>query len=80
MPRLTARDRHALPKKDFAGPGESYPIPDEEHGRKAVQLAPRGVKAGNISPSEASAIKAKVHAKFPSIGQRILRGAKSKGK
>lgn len=36
MARLTAADRKSLPKKDFAGPGRSFPIPDKDHARAAL--------------------------------------------
>lgn len=37
MARLTARQRRALPKGDFAGPGESFPMNDMAHIRAAVR-------------------------------------------
>jgi hypothetical protein len=36
MARLTAGERKALSKKDFAGPDWSYPIEDESHARNAL--------------------------------------------
>lgn len=51
MARLSAAERKALPKSDYAvpekapGPG-SYPIPDREHAGKAKALA-----AKNASPA-----------------------------
>jgi hypothetical protein len=74
------RDR--MPKKDFAGPhGNDYPIPDENHGRLALSGASHAENVGNISPSEEEGIKRKVHDKYPSIGQRVMRGSKMrKGK
>lgn len=59
MAKFTAADRNALPESDFAGPGRSYPVNDANHARAALQMAPRGVAAGNISPQQAAAIKAK---------------------
>lgn len=35
MARLTSKQRKALPKGDFAGPGRSFPIPDKAHARAA---------------------------------------------
>jgi len=77
--RLSAAARHQLPKKQFAGPhGDDYPIPDKGHGRAALTGASHAANVGNITPAEERSIKAKVHAKFPSIGQRAMRGMKKK--
>lgn len=38
MARLTASARRALPAKTFAGPGRSFPIPDEGHAHAALGL------------------------------------------
>lgn len=69
--RLTAHERQSLPKSDFALPGKgsgpkgagsgSYPIPDESHARNALARA-------SGKPVEA-AVRAKVHAKYPDIGE-----------
>ncbi len=59
MTKLTTRKRKAMPKKDFAGPGKSFPISDKTHARLAVSGATRSERAGNISASEAAKIKAK---------------------
>lgn len=59
MSVLTPGQRKAAPK---AGPNGSFPIPDVEHGRKALQLDT------HKPPAERRAIAAKVHAAFPSIG------------
>lgn len=56
MARLTAKDRAALPKSTFAGPGRSFPIPDKNHARAALQDLPR---AKGLSSAE----KAKIHAR-----------------
>jgi hypothetical protein len=64
--RLSAADRRAIPKGNFAipekapGPG-SYPVTDRKHGVAAVRLL------HNAPPDEQKRIKAKVHAKFPDI-------------
>lgn len=68
MAKLDKSERNALPGSDFAGPGRSYPIEDEEHGRKAIQLGARAEHAGTLSAAQYEAIKAKVHARYPSIG------------
>ena len=73
--RLTAKQRHALPRGDFALPGHgegsdhkgsgSYPIDTEARGRNALARA-----AQHASPSEQARIRAAVHRKYPDIGKR----------
>ena len=63
--RLTAAERRGLPEKDFALPGERYPINDPAHARAALSRA-----SANASPAEQTAIRRKVHAKFPGIKQK----------
>ena len=72
MAKLNAAKRQSLPKKGFALPGKgegkkgagsgSYPIPDASHARNAL--------ARSSGKSVASAVAAKVHAKFPNIGKK----------
>ena len=62
---LDAAARHALPKNDFALPGERYPIPDASHARNALARV-----SGNGSPSEKAAVRSAVHRKFPGIGSK----------
>ena len=62
---LDAAARHALPKSDFALPGERYPIPDASHARNALARV-----SGNGSPSEKAAVRSAVHRKFPGIGNK----------
>lgn len=64
MAKLTAKARSKIPSSKFAGPGRSYPIEDDTHAEKAIQLAPRGVAAGNISAKTAASIEAKAKAKL----------------
>ena len=64
MAKLTSGARAKLPTSKFAGPGRSYPIEDKVHAQKALQLAPRGVKAGNITPLQAAMIEKKARAKL----------------
>lgn len=69
---ITARQRRALPSRDFALPGKgtgpqgkgpgSYPIDTPGRARNALS---RG--AQNASPAEDATIKRKVKAKYPSI-------------
>lgn len=38
MSRLTVGERRAMPAKDFAGPGRSFPVEDPVHARLALAL------------------------------------------
>jgi hypothetical protein len=58
MARLTTAQRKKLPKKDFAGPGRSFPIPDKAHATAALRLVGRAQKAGHITADQAAKIKA----------------------
>lgn len=78
---LTQAQRNKLPSKSFAVPKNKakklgvaheiqgkakgkYPIPDEAHARNALaRVAQYG------TPGEKAAVRAKVHAKFPGIGE-----------
>jgi hypothetical protein len=72
MAKLTSKTRQSLPKSDFANPGGgegkkgagsgSYPIPDKSHARNAL--------ARSSGKPIAAKVRAKVHAKFPDIGQK----------
>lgn len=69
---ITARQRRALPSKDFALPGKgegkggkgpgSYPIDTKARARNALA---RG--AQHASPAELKTIKSKVRRKYPGI-------------
>lgn len=59
MAKLTAGKRAKMPKKDFAGPGKSFPVNDKTHARLAISGATRSERAGNISEDEAERIKRK---------------------
>ena len=71
---LNAKERRALPDKDFvfAGKGEgpegkqrgAYPIPDKKHARNALAMA-----AAHASPEKQAKVKAAVKKKFPDIKQ-----------
>ena len=81
--KLSSSQRNSLPSSDFAMPGKgsgksgkgsgSYPIPDASHARNALA---RVSEFG--SPTEKSAVRAKVHAKFPGIGGKKKSRKKSK--
>ena len=68
---LTAGERQAMPKSDFALPGKgagpkgagsgSYPINDENHARAALSRS-----SGKPVAAE---VRAKVHAKYPDMGK-----------
>jgi hypothetical protein len=50
MAKLSTGARKSLPKKDFAGPGRSFPIENKAHARAAIMLSkfapdPAAVKA-----------------------------------
>ncbi|MHB8388054.1 MAG: hypothetical protein ACYDBH_00570 [Acidobacteriaceae bacterium] len=64
MAKLTTKARKAIPTSEFAGPNRSYPIPDREHGANAKARAAEEVKKGNLTPSTARSIDAKVNRKF----------------
>lgn len=64
MAKLTAKKRNALPSSTFAGPDRSFPINDMSHARNALS---RVSQFG--SPELKARVRAKVHRKFPSIGQ-----------
>lgn len=53
-----------MPLSQFAGPGRSFPVNDANHARLAISGATRSERAGNISASQAEAIKAKARAKL----------------
>lgn len=59
MAKLTAKDRNALPAKDFAGPGRSYPVPDKSHATNAKARASQAVNDGRMSKAQESKIDAK---------------------
>jgi hypothetical protein len=45
-----------------AGPNSSFPIGDAKHARLAIGGATRSERAGNITPAQEAAIKAKAKA------------------
>ena len=59
---LSTRARKALPKSSFGMPASrGYPMPDKAHAANAKARATQMVKAGKLSPSSASKIKAKAN-------------------
>lgn len=74
--KLDAKERQAMPRSDFALPGKgegpkgagagSYPIPNASHARNALaRVAQHG------SPEQKKEVRAKVHAKYPGIGEKL---------
>lgn len=62
MATLTTKKRNALPKKDFAGPGRSYPVEDKAHAANAKARASQMEAKGKLSPSAKAKIDAKANA------------------
>lgn len=69
MAKLTAKTRNGLDTASFALPGRKYPIEDASHARNALARASQ-----HASPAQQATIKAKVHAKYPSIGAHLAKG------
>ena len=63
MSKLTAATRNALPSKEFAGPNRSFPVDTKNRARNAL------ARASQFHPELKARIRAKVHAKFPSLKQ-----------
>lgn len=61
MGRLTSKDRKNMPAKEFAGPKRSFPIPDKNHARAALQDLP---KAKNLTLDQAAKIRAAANKKL----------------
>ena len=62
MAKLTSKERNALPKKDFALPGErKYPMPDRAHAANAKARASQAVNEGRMSKGTESKIDAKAN-------------------
>ena len=52
MGKLSTEARKALPAKDFAGPGRTFPVENKAHARAALSGASRAEHAGHISMAE----------------------------
>lgn len=59
MAKLTAKQRKALPKSEFAGADRSYPVNDRDHAANAKARASQAVNAGRMSKSTEEKIDAK---------------------
>jgi hypothetical protein len=67
MARLSTEDRKRLRSSSFALPDKrEFPDEDREHGSKALQLLPNS----DTTPAEKAKVRAAVHRKFPSIGEK----------
>ena len=56
MAKLSTEARKALPAKDFAGPGRSFPVENKDHARAALRDAPHAEHAGDITPRQEARI------------------------
>jgi len=80
MAILSMKQRAKLPSKSFAIPSKapesgSYPINDPAHARNAL------ARVSQFGSSEEKAqVRAKVHAKYPSIGGLAAKGKKHPAK
>lgn len=64
MAKLGTQERKDLPDSAFALPDErEFPLTDEEHGRKAIQLLPKS----DTTPEEKAKVRAAVKQKFKDI-------------
>jgi len=62
--KLSTKARKALPAKDFAGPGRSYPVEDKSHAVAAKSFASRAVSKGKMSKPMEMKIDAKANKKL----------------
>lgn len=69
MAKLTSKQRNALPASDFVFPKQrKFPIEDAAHARDAESRA--GAKGGKVEAK----VRAAVHRKFPTIGNKAFYG------
>lgn len=69
MAKLTTKARKAIPKKEFALPGErKYPVEDKAHAANAKARAQQQYNKGKLSKSTLSKIDAKAN--------KVLKGKK----
>jgi hypothetical protein len=67
--RLSAAARKRLPKSAFAGPGDSYPVPDRSHAIFAKAQATRAYKKGRMSKGQRDAIVRAANRKLGKSGK-----------
>ncbi len=68
--KLSSGKRSSMPKSQFAGPGKSFPINDQNHQRLAISGATRSFNAGNISKGTEERIKGKARGLLNGIGKK----------
>lgn len=61
MAVLDAKKRNNLKKSQFAGPGETYPVPDRAHAANAKARAAQQEAAGKLSSVQVQRIDAKAN-------------------
>lgn len=66
MAKLTSAGRDKIASKNFAGPNRSYPDENISHARNALSRVSQ-----NGSPAVKAEVRAKVHEKYPSIGNKL---------
>ena len=72
MAKLTTKQRNSLPSADFAVKGRRYPVENASHARNALaRVSQHG------TPTEKAEVRAKVHKKYPTIGEK--KAARKKG-
>lgn len=59
MAKLTAKARKALPAKDFAGPGRSFPVENKSHAANAKARASEMAAKGKLSGAAEKSIDRK---------------------
>ncbi len=64
MARLTAKERKALPKSEFALPGKRFPVNDRAHAANAKARAEQGWVEGKLSASQRDKVIARANDKL----------------
>jgi hypothetical protein len=64
MAKLTAKQRNAIPTKDFALKGRREPLNNKSHAEAALTMGMR-----KKTPTEKAEIRAAVHRKYPDLGK-----------
>lgn len=71
MTKLSTEARKALPVKDFAGPGRSFPVENKPHARAALRDAPHAEHVGNISKATEERIESKARDVLGKAGDHL---------
>jgi len=65
MAKLTTKERNSLRTSAFALPKtRGWPVHDKSHARFALTQVGRSLRAGNITPAQAAAIRYKANARL----------------